>query len=218
MFYVAARPFAGGRPHGLASAWAPVLAVYACYCRDGRDLCARHGECGSLHSAQARRSRLSDLAWVKTWAEATIVDPIGVEIVGVGRAFLAMHCCRGAEPEDGCSFLAFTPQPLTQPTDMPGSRDPWDRFRCAQHCRPCDRDPLGRHSMSGPGQAAVCRPQNATAIWCSDVHLGIFTSSFTSSCAAGRLITLSAIRSIAAVFRCCSTMFRLTAQERRRHL
>lgn len=53
----------------------------------GRDLCARHGECGSLHSAQARRSRLSDLAWVKTWTEAKIVDPIGVEIVGVGRAF-----------------------------------------------------------------------------------------------------------------------------------
>lgn len=25
--------------------------------------------------------------WVKTWTEAKIVDPIGVEIVGVGRAF-----------------------------------------------------------------------------------------------------------------------------------
>lgn len=87
MFYVAARTFAGGRPHGLASAWGPVLAVCACYRRGGRDLCARHGECGSLHSAQARRSLVSDLAWVKTWTEANIVDPIGVEIVGVGRAF-----------------------------------------------------------------------------------------------------------------------------------
>lgn len=81
------RHFAGGRPHGLASAWAPVLAVCAYYCRGCRDLCARHGECGSLHSAQARRSRLSDLAWVKTWTEAKIVDPIGVAIVDVGRAF-----------------------------------------------------------------------------------------------------------------------------------
>lgn len=87
MFYVAARPFADGRPPGLASAWAPVLAVCACYRRGGRDLCARHGECGSLHSAQASRSRLSDLAWVKTWTKGKIVDPVGVEIVGVGRAF-----------------------------------------------------------------------------------------------------------------------------------
>lgn len=69
MFHVAAQTFAGGRRHGLASAWAP------------------DGECGRLHSAQARRSRLSDLAWVKTWTEAKIVDPIGVEIVGIGRAF-----------------------------------------------------------------------------------------------------------------------------------
>lgn len=48
--------------------------------------------------------------------------------------------------------------------------------------------------MSWSGQAAVCRPQNATAIWCSDVHVGIFTS----SCAAGRPIILRAIPSIAA--------------------
>lgn len=56
-----------------------------CMLLPGRpDLCARHGECGRLHSAQARRSRLSDLASVKTWTEAKIVDPIGVEIVGIG--------------------------------------------------------------------------------------------------------------------------------------
>lgn len=42
MFYVAARTFAGGRPHGLASAWAPVLAVCARYCR---------GRSGSLRSS-----------------------------------------------------------------------------------------------------------------------------------------------------------------------
>lgn len=198
MFYVAARTFAGGRPHGLASAWAPVLAVCACYCRGGRDLCARHGECASLHSAQARRSRLSDLTWVKTWTEATIVDPVGVEIVGVGRAYW-----RGIIVEvlnrRRVHFSRLHPATL-DPTDRCrlAVRHPWDRFRYAQHCRQCDRDPLGRHSMSWLGQAAVCRPQNATGIWCSDVHVGIFTSSFTSSCAAGRLITLRTILSIAA--------------------
>lgn len=197
MFYVAARTFAGGRPHGLASAWVPVLAVCACYCRGGRDLCARHGECGSLHSAQARRSRLSDLAWVKTWTEAKIVDPIGVESRG-RTGILGRHYCRGAEPEDGCNSLAFTRIYCPNRPCRPAVRHHWDGFSCAQHSRQCKRDTLGRHSMSGPDQAAVCRPQNATGIWCSDVHVGIFTSSFTSSCSAGRLITLKAILSAAA--------------------
>lgn len=200
MFYVAARTFAGGRPHGLASAWAPVLAVCVCYCRGGRDLCVRHGDCRSLHSAQARRSLLSDLAWVKPWTEATIVDPVGVEIVGVGRAYWRDIIVEMLNSKTGAFF---SPSPATlDPADRcrPAVRHPWDRFRCSQHCRQCDRDLLGRHSMSGPGQAAVCRPQNATGIWCSDVHVGIFTSSFTSSCAAGRLITLRAILSTAACF------------------
>lgn len=65
----------------------PVLEFCAYHCRGDRDLFARYGECGSLHSAQARRSCLSDLACVKTWTEAKIVDPIGVKIVGLGRAF-----------------------------------------------------------------------------------------------------------------------------------
>lgn len=111
---------------------------------------------------------------------------------------LARHYCRGAEPEDGCNFLAFIPHLLHQPPMSPGSSSSLGRFQLPQHSRPCDRDLLGRHRMSWPGQAAVCRPQNATGIWCSDVHLGIFTSSFTSSCAAGRLIILKAILSIAA--------------------
>lgn len=128
MFYVAARTFAGGRPHGLASAWVPVLGLCACYCRGGRDLCARHGECGSLHSAQARRSRLSDLAWVKTWTEAKIVDPIGVESRG-RTGILGRHYCRGAEPEDGCNSLAFTPHLLTQPPMSPGSSSSLGRFQ-----------------------------------------------------------------------------------------
>lgn len=75
----------------------------------------------NLHSAQSRRSYLSDLAWVKTWTEATIVDPVGVEIVGVGQAFWRRHYCRGAEPEDDAIFLAFTPHLLTKPPKSPGS-------------------------------------------------------------------------------------------------
>lgn len=118
MFYVAERTFAGGRPHGLASAWAPVLAVCAWYCRGGRDLCARHGKCGSLHSARARRSRLSDLAWVKTWTEAKIVDPIGVEIVGVGRAFWRCIIVEVLNSKTDAIFSPSPPQLLTQPTDV----------------------------------------------------------------------------------------------------
>lgn len=43
----------------------PVLEFCAYHCRGDRDLFARYGECGSLHSAQARRSCLSDLAWLQ---------------------------------------------------------------------------------------------------------------------------------------------------------
>lgn len=43
----------------------PVLEFCACHCRGDRDLFARYGECGSLHSAQPRRSCLSDLAWLQ---------------------------------------------------------------------------------------------------------------------------------------------------------
>lgn len=72
---------------------------------------------------------------------------------------LSRHYCRGAEPKDGCNLLAFTPHLLTQPPCRPAVCHHWDSFSCAQHSRQCDRDPLGRHSMSWPGQAAV-RPSS----------------------------------------------------------
>lgn len=149
MFYVAARTFAGGRPHALASALAPVLAVCARHCRGGRDVCASHGECGSVHSAQARRSLLSDLAWVKTGTEAKIVDLIGVKIVGVGRAFWRGIIIQVLNPN---TDAFFSPSPRIYCPNRrcrPAVRHYWDGFSCAQHCRQCDRDPLGRHSMSG---------------------------------------------------------------------
>lgn len=87
--YVPARTFTGRRPQGLASSFGTtgIGGLVHLIAGGGRDLCARYGECGSLHSAQARRSCLSDWLGFKTWNEAEIVDPIGVEIVGVGRPF-----------------------------------------------------------------------------------------------------------------------------------
>lgn len=75
----------------------------------------------NLHSAQVRRSWLSDLAWVKTWTEATIVDPVGVEIVGVGQAFWRGIIAEVLNPKTDAIFLAFTPHLLTQPPKSPGS-------------------------------------------------------------------------------------------------
>lgn len=52
--------------------------------------------------------RLSDLAWVKTWTEAKIVHPIGVEIVGVGRAFWRGVIVEALNPK---TDAIFSPSP-----------------------------------------------------------------------------------------------------------
>lgn len=58
--------------------------------------------------------------WVKTWIEAKIVESDRGGDSRCRTGILARHYCRGAEPEDGCNFLAFTPHLLTQPPMSPG--------------------------------------------------------------------------------------------------
>lgn len=45
-----------------------------------------------------------------------------------GTGILARHYCRGAEPEDGCNFLVFTPHLLTQPPMSPGTSSSLGQF------------------------------------------------------------------------------------------
>lgn len=64
---------------------------------------------------------------VKTWTEAKQSDRGGDSRSRTG--ILARHYCRGAEPEDGCDFLAFTPHLLTQPPMSPGSSSSLGQFQ-----------------------------------------------------------------------------------------
>lgn len=128
MFYVAARPFADGRPPGLASAWAPVLAVCACY---------SPGRSGSLRSSW----RVRKPSLCSSEPEPSIRSGLGQDMderqdrrsgrggdSRCGTGILARHYCRGAEPEDGCNFLVFTPHLLTQPPMSPGTSSSLGQF------------------------------------------------------------------------------------------
>lgn len=106
MFYVAARPFAGGRPHGLGLGTG---VGGLCMLLPGRS--------GSLRSSwRVRKPSLCSSTpepsirsgWVKTWTEATIVDPIGVEIVGVERAFWRCIIVEVLNPK---TDAVFSPSP-----------------------------------------------------------------------------------------------------------
>lgn len=177
---------------------------------------ARYGECGSLHAAQVRRSCLPDLAWLQDMERSRDRRP---HRSGASRCRRGISANISAESEVGWSLFRLHPAIYRTTADV--ARQfviLGDRFSCAQCCCRCGRDPFGRHSMSGPGQATICPRQNATGVWCSYLDAGIFTSSFTSCCAAAWLITRGSILSAAPVFRRCSVIFRLSAQERPRHL
>lgn len=160
---------------------------------------ARYGECGSLHSAQARRSCLSDLDWLQDIERSRHRRPDRSGDSRCRRGISARHYCRSAESEVG--WILFRLHPAIYRTTADVARQfvtLGDRFSCAQCCCRCGRDPFGRHSMSGSGQATICPRQNATAVWCSYLDAGIFTSSFTSCCAAAWLIALRSNLSAAA--------------------
>lgn len=88
IFYVAARTFAGGRPHGLASSLGTgvggLVHVIPGAVGISELVMASAGAFTMLKLAGA--FHLIGLGF-KTWNEAEIVDPIGVEIVGVDGHF-----------------------------------------------------------------------------------------------------------------------------------
>lgn len=121
----------------------PVLEPCACHCRARRDL--------SLVMASAEAFTLLKLAgavcliWIgfKTWNEADIVDPIGVEIAGVGGVFRQGIIVEALNPKWAGFFFAFTPQFIELPPMSPGSPSSLgDRCSCAQCCCRCGRDPF----------------------------------------------------------------------------
>jgi threonine/homoserine/homoserine lactone efflux protein len=111
IFYVAARTLAGGRTEGLASSFGTGV---------GGLVHVLAGAVGisAIVMASADAFTLLKLAgaiyliWlgVKTWREAHIVEPVGVETTGARRAFREGILVEALNPKTAAFFLAFIPQ------------------------------------------------------------------------------------------------------------
>lgn len=111
IFYVAARTLAGGRSEGLASSFGTGVGGFV-------HIIAGAVGISALVMASAEAFTVLKIAgafyliWLgfKTWREAGIVDPIGVETAGVGRAFREGVLVEALNPKTAAFFLAFIPQ------------------------------------------------------------------------------------------------------------
>jgi threonine/homoserine/homoserine lactone efflux protein len=116
IFYVAARTLAGGRSEGLASSFGTGVGGFV-------HVVAGTVGISALVMASAEAFTVLKIAgalyliWLgfKTWREAGIVDPIGVETSGVGRAFREGILVEALNPKTAAFFLAFIPQ-FIEPT------------------------------------------------------------------------------------------------------
>jgi threonine/homoserine/homoserine lactone efflux protein len=111
MLYVAARTLAGGRSEGLASSFGTGVGGFV-------HVIAGAVGISALVMASAEAFNVLKIAgafyliWLgfKTWREAGIVDPIGVETTGIGRAFREGILVEALNPKTAAFFLAFIPQ------------------------------------------------------------------------------------------------------------
>jgi threonine/homoserine/homoserine lactone efflux protein len=111
IFYVAARTLAGGRAEGLASSFGTGV---------GGLVHVLAGAVGisALVMASAEAFTLLKiggalyLIWLglKTWREARIAEPMGVETTGARRAFREGIVVEALNPKTAAFFLAFIPQ------------------------------------------------------------------------------------------------------------
>jgi threonine/homoserine/homoserine lactone efflux protein len=111
IFYVAARTLAGGRSEGLASSFGTGVGGLV-------HVIAGTVGISALVMASAEAFTVLKIAgacyliWLgfKTWREAGIVDPVGVEMTGIGRAFREGILVEALNPKTAAFFLAFIPQ------------------------------------------------------------------------------------------------------------
>lgn len=111
IFYVAARTLAGGRTEGLASSFGTGVGGLV-------HVIAGAVGISALVMASAEAFTLLKIAgalyliWLglKTWREARIVEPTGVETTGAGRPFREGILVEALNPKTAVFFLAFIPQ------------------------------------------------------------------------------------------------------------
>jgi threonine/homoserine/homoserine lactone efflux protein len=111
IFYVAARTLAGGRAEGLASSFGTGVGGLFHVVAGALGVSAL-----VLASAEAftalKHAGAVYLIWLglKTWREARIAEPRGVETTGAGRAFREGIVVEALNPKTAAFFLAFIPQ------------------------------------------------------------------------------------------------------------
>jgi threonine/homoserine/homoserine lactone efflux protein len=111
IFYVAARALAGGRSEGLASSFGTGVGGLV-------HVIAGAVGISALVMASAEAFTVLKivgafyLIWLgfKTWRKAGVVDPIGADMTGAGRAFRDGILVEALNPKTAAFFLAFIPQ------------------------------------------------------------------------------------------------------------
>lgn len=111
IFYVAARTLAGGRTEGLASSFGTGVGGLVHVLAGAVGISAL-----VMTSAEAftalKIAGAFYLIWLglKTWREARIIEPVGVETTGASRAFREGIFVEALNPKTAAFFLAFIPQ------------------------------------------------------------------------------------------------------------
>jgi threonine/homoserine/homoserine lactone efflux protein len=111
IFYVAARTLAGGRSEGLASSFGTGVGGLVHVAAGAVGISALVMASAEAFTVLKIVGALY-LIWLgfKTWREAGIVEPIGVEATGVSRAFRQGILVEALNPKTAAFFLAFIPQ------------------------------------------------------------------------------------------------------------
>jgi threonine/homoserine/homoserine lactone efflux protein len=121
IFYVAARTLAGGRAEGLASSFGTGVGGLFHVVAGALGVSAL-----VLASAEAftalKLAGACYLIWLglKTWREARIAEPRGVETTGAGRAFREGIVVEALNPKTAAFFLAFIPQFVEPSSNVAG--------------------------------------------------------------------------------------------------
>lgn len=119
IFYVAARTLAGGRLEGLASSFGTGVGGFVHVIAAAAGVSAL-----VMASAEAftglKIAGAVYLIWlgVKTWQQAGIVNPIGIEATGARRAFREGIVVEALNPKTAAFFLAFIPQFVDPSTNI----------------------------------------------------------------------------------------------------
>lgn len=111
IFYVAARTLAGGRAEGLASSFGTGVGGLVHVVAGAVGLSALVMASAEAFTALKLAGALY-LIWLgfKTWREARVVAPTGIETSGARRAFNEGILVEALNPKTAAFFLAFIPQ------------------------------------------------------------------------------------------------------------